>query len=60
MNDLNFSLIAMSDPEKRNEIAASYNGFSGPGETLWFLCLLSERGQKYVVVVCEGEVSDYS
>lgn len=34
MNDLNFSLIAMSDPEKRNEIAASYNGFSGPGEAL--------------------------
>lgn len=34
--------------------------FLGPGEVLWFLCLLSQRGQKCVVVVYGGEVSDYS
>lgn len=63
MNDLKFSLFAMSGPKKkkkRNEIAAPYNGFSDPGEVLWFLCSLSEKGQKSVVVVCEGELNDWN
>ena len=30
-------------------MAVSYNGFSGPGEALWFLYLLADRGREYVV-----------
>lgn len=51
MNNLKFSF-----PQERNKIEAPLMGFLGPREVL---CFLSDRGQRHVVV-CEGEIHDYS